>query len=142
MKHQPKTSAFTLIEILIVISIIGIVASLGFLTFSESTKELALDNSYATVLTALESARNNAMRGAGDGASGQTITISNDGKSIITDTVTLPLYSGVTINQTGNSFVFERISGKISNETTFILTNSNGQTKTITINQNGYVSDN
>jgi len=139
MSTHSKQTGFTLIEILVVIGILGALASLGYISIGSSAKQVALDTSHATVITAFESARSNAMRGAGDGTGGQTVEISADGKSIITEATTLPLPIGITIDQAGNTLTFERISGEASNNVTYTLTNTDGQTRTVTITPEGYV---
>jgi prepilin-type N-terminal cleavage/methylation domain-containing protein len=139
MNTPLNTAGFTLIEVLIAISILGIIGSIGYLSLGSATKEAALNSSHATVITAIESARSNAMRGADE----RSVEIGADGKSIIIGSgATVPLSPTVTIttDSATNTIEFNRISGAMTSvaTTTLTLTGSAGTT-TITITPEGYV---
>lgn len=148
MKQSLNKNGFTLIEILIVISIMSVIITLAFLNLSNPIRKAALDNSYATVITAFESARNKSMQGVGNGSDGHSIIISADGKSIInTNGIELPLSANVTINQHNQEIKFKRISGiatdgvnDLNNPLTFTITdNTTNETRTATITPEGYI---
>lgn len=131
-------TGFTLIEILVVISIAGILATTSFLALSAPTKEAAVNGSYATVITALEATRNRAMQGVGDSSTDHSVIISSDGKSITSNGNTVPFPPSITIEPHNEIVSFERISGRSAAHT---LTIKDGATdvETITISAEGYV---
>lgn len=138
MNYSLKKTGFTLIEMLIVISLVAIISTLAYVSVGGTIREAALDNSYATVITALESARNRAMQGVGDGSGGQTVTVSGDGRSVTTESTTVQLSPNVSILENGTSITFDRITGRTS-ATTFTIEDSNGENRTINITDQGYV---
>jgi prepilin-type N-terminal cleavage/methylation domain-containing protein len=142
MNTFSRQSGFTLVEILVVIALLGILAGMLLLSLGSASRESALDSSYATVITALESARNRAMQGAGDGSGGQTVTIAGDGRSIETaGGADIPLSPSITIDQTGSAIEFDRISGEanVGSPLVITLTDNAGNTRTVTVTPEGYV---
>ena len=136
MKKTSSQFGFTLVEIIVVIAIVGLLAAMVLLTFGQAHREAALDSSYASVITALESARSRAMQGVGDGSGGQSVTISNDEITNAQGT-TIQLSPNVSIQQTG-TIEFERISGEASNPLVITLTDG-ANTRTATVTPEGYI---
>lgn len=146
MKHHPNTTGFTLIEIMVVISLISILTLVAFTSVSGPTREAALDGSYASVITAFEAARNRAMQGVGDGASTHAVEVAGDGRSIIlsdgVNSAEIPLSHTVTLDQAGQTITFDRISGEtnLGSDMTFTLTDTTtGLTRTATVTPAGYI---
>ena len=142
-QNKFSTSGFTLIELLIVVAIIGLVSAMYLVSFNDPIKEASLDASYASVLTAIESARHKSVSGVGDSPFGVTVdgnTIStfrvgDEGQSI--HKIVLP--ASVTTTSDFSTTTFQRISGQTGQSGELILTDTSGNTRTITITADGYV---
>jgi prepilin-type N-terminal cleavage/methylation domain-containing protein len=140
MYARPNNSVgFCLTEMLVVITIISIVAATGIMVTGKATKEAALENSYASVVSAVESARTKAMQGVGDGSGTQSVSVSANGKELTTNTGSIELPPSVSITPVSTVIDFERISGKTGVDTTLTLTSTGGDTETVTITTDGYV---
>jgi len=114
---RPTKIGFTLIEILIVISISIIFAGTAIATYHNAKKRALLDDAYASVLQAFEQTSNRAATGFG---TGERQGVYLEKKGIVTfkegdDPETLPLISisqdpSISTNQTGLTILFNRIT--------------------------------
>jgi prepilin-type N-terminal cleavage/methylation domain-containing protein len=139
MHSRFAQTGFTLPEILVVIAIVGVLATLAMVTFSSQAERAALDSSYATVLTALDSTRAKSMQGAGDGSVHHAVGVAADGRSITANGIAIPLSPDITVTEgAGKTITFERISGATT-PLTLELSAGDGTTRTITITDHGYV---
>lgn len=128
---------FTLTEIIVTMAILSILATLTLVTFSTQTKKTALDNSYATVLTAFERTRSKAVNGVGGETTAHEVSVRADGTGVEIGTTHFAFSPGVTISDGGTTVTFNRISGATTPHT-FTLTDHSGQTKDVTITSTGY----
>jgi prepilin-type N-terminal cleavage/methylation domain-containing protein len=67
MRKTKKQNGFTLIESIIVLSIVGILAGASMIGFRSSHNSANLKEAQASILNALEIARNRAVTGVGNG---------------------------------------------------------------------------
>lgn len=140
------TYGFTLIEVLITIGIVFIVSAAAYTTYHGLADTVALRDSTATVLHALEESRNRASVGVGEGDHGVFVDedrivifegpayIPGEGRIVL-----LP-FSVVTDQVDGTEFVFSRLSGKSSEEATVVLTQKNGEASAISVTYEGLIT--
>ena len=141
---------FTVIELIIVISIVGIVAAASFAMFSENRNKAVLQNAQASVINALERARSRAATGVGtttgvihgviiDVAGRQIINFRNDGSGTTTDaTTTLP--ANISIIGSNQEITFNRLSATSSDATITIENTITGDATTVSVTEDGIIS--
>ena len=142
-----STRGFTLIEMLIVISIVAILASAYTLALREPIRDASVDASYASALSAFESARTRSIQGAGAERNG--IKIERTQISIITQsepdspTSVIKLAPNLETNHDDTVVFFDRISGYSSEDSHVEVELSDTKTgevvRTITITPEGHV---
>ncbi|MBA3550755.1 prepilin-type N-terminal cleavage/methylation domain-containing protein [Patescibacteria group bacterium] len=143
---------FTLIEILIVISIIGIISTILMTSFSLFNKSEALDKDTDAVVESLEGARsltlssqNASQYGVHFGTSKITIftgTSYTESASTNRDVVLSPTDTILTISLTGggSDVVFKRLTGETTQNGTVIISSpSTSKTRTVTIYKTGVI---
>jgi prepilin-type N-terminal cleavage/methylation domain-containing protein len=141
---RPKRLGFTLIEVLVVIGIFAVLAGFAFASFSTSREHLALRDTHATVLFALEESKNNATTGVGTTPhgvyveEGQVTLFAGEVYGGVGEVVAFP--SEVKSNQVGTEIVFSRLAGTSSEATTITLTNNKGETRDISVTYDGNIS--
>ncbi len=158
MKIQ-KNKGINLIEILIVISIIGVLSSVVILNLSKFRAEQSLQNTDVDIVSLLNEARTNTISSQNSTTygvhfesnrivlfMGATFTEPNaTNKQINLDSsVSIPASGGISLNGGGSDVIFTRISGDTTNYGTIIvrLVSDVTRQKTITINKTGIVSSN
>jgi prepilin-type N-terminal cleavage/methylation domain-containing protein len=135
---------FSLLELLVVVGIFSTIVFFALGSFSTSRESLALNDTEALVLFALEESRNKSTTGVG---------VTEHGVYVEEDKLTMfagNSYSGVgdvrylssrvVTDKTGAEIVFGRLSGNSSEETTITLTNNEGDTREINITYDGLIS--
>lgn len=130
---------FTLVELLVTMSILGIIAAFSVPAYQTMQKSVALNNGVQEVADAIRVAQTRALS-AQDGV--------NQGIRFATSSVTLfdengdirtqALPSSLTLSSTQSEVVFERLSGQADQAVT--VTISNGSSKTIAISPSGKIS--
>ena len=148
-------TGFTLVETLLVISIIGIITSAAVLTFTDQKKQALLEDAQATIINALEEARSKAATGVGVGHENygvRTEVIGVDKINVISfkgedcdpgnsTTLSTTTLSGISADPA--CVTFNRLSA-ISSEnttTTFEITNTNtNATETVEVTKEGIIS--
>lgn len=143
MKKQKK-NAFTIIEILIVLSIF-LVTSSSILAINRRTRaETALDSSQASVLNALEQARSRAASGFSKNDQGVRIEkrkiIIFEGSYVPGSGREIDLPRPVFTDQAGREIIFTRLSGKPSSAATITIIHPEGKETKIEINEEGSIS--
>ena len=142
--YQNNKNGFSLAEVIIVVSILGIILTTGFMSFGDSKQRLALDQAQSNLMFALEQAQNRSATGFGTSKHGVRI---NGNEIIIFEGAdfenrvieeTIPLLN-VTTGELNFDIIFERIKATTTTES-ITLTHSNGKTKIININPNGKIS--
>jgi len=140
-KFKRTKIGFTVIELIIVISIVGIVAAASFTMFSENRKAV-LDNAQASVINALESARSRAATGVGTTSHGVKIEgniISEcegeENSCIVTSSTTLK--SATTTNNL--TIIFNRLSATSSDATITIENTITGDATTVSVTEDGII---
>ncbi len=156
VKARYSCAGFTLVELLIVISIAGIISLLTMGVFSKMADREALDKQTAIVLSLLNDARastlsaknaqsfgvhfesNRAVLYVGPTYSAGATTNKSE---IMSGRVSI---SNISLSGGGSNVLFDRLTGATSQTgtVTLSLVASPAQTKTITINGTGLVSSN
>jgi len=144
---------FTLVEILIVLSVLGIIAAIVMFSFSSVSSSGALDRSVSDVISALSQARSETLSSKDNSSYGvrfeqseviifkesyspgnsENVTISLSGPTLI---------SNVSLGGGGSEVLFERFTGNAATGGTVTLTNNAGSTKVITIYETGLFETN
>lgn len=137
-------SGFSLVETLVVISILGILAVTPLLALRYSTERLAFREAQATILGALEQARNRAATGFGATAHGVHIesgsVIAFEGDMYVPDSgIAAFLPSTISLMPANLSVVFPRLTARPAADTSITLENSLGASSTITVHTNGSI---
>jgi len=152
-------SAFTLIELLIVIAIIGILAAASIPAFSSFTTSQRLSQAAKQVKNDLRSAQNRAINNVGGKAWGvrfnltghtytafscDTLTLSSCTCASETIVATKSLADNFTFTGSNDRFIFEQITGAVcdsgaSNSVTLEL---DGSPRTITVTAGGKIEEN
>ncbi len=136
----------SIIELLVVISIIGIGSTIAIGSFGKSRNSSALLNEQATVVRILEKARDASVSGVGTTPHGVHIDTSSltyfkgpaFSGAVIEQVVTLPL--SITTNQTGTDYIFSRIAGTSTASGIIQLKSAvTGATANVTISASGQV---
>lgn len=148
--HVKKTTiGFTLIEVLVAISILFIISAAAITMYHGLADIVALRDGTATVLHALEEGRNRAAVGVGEGDHGVyveedriTVFEGSDPLNPVPGTErTIFLPSAVATDQTvGTAFIFSRLSGESSSAGTITLTHEDGETAAISVTYDGIIS--
>jgi prepilin-type N-terminal cleavage/methylation domain-containing protein len=134
IKRKNHYKAFTLIELLIVIAIIGIMAALSWTALNSSKNNVQLENACGDVVSAINKARNYALTGAVPSGTHFVSISSGDGSSyaISTESTSYTLPGGVTFSS-GWTCNFTVPSGAPFSCPTSIGLSSSGVSKTINI---------
>lgn len=144
-KTRGTKLGFSLIELIIVISILGMVAAATFVMFNGTRNRVVLEDAQASVINALEQARSRAATGVGTTSHGVYI----EGNKIITfegntyvpgtgDETTLPF--PVSTDQSNLTIIFNRLSATSSADATITLEHTtSGITTTVSVTQDGII---
>jgi len=148
-KFKRTKLGFTVIELIIVISIVGVVASASFAMFSENRKKAVLNDAQASVINALEQARSRAATGVGTGNHGIYITDKKiypcKGNPCATDTenfIELKPFVFASTTNLSQTIIFNRLSATSSADATITLEYKIGITTiatTVSITQDGII---
>jgi prepilin-type N-terminal cleavage/methylation domain-containing protein len=94
---KPRVRGFSLIEMMIVMVMLLIACSIGFITLQPALKSIRVDNAYNTTLATMRKAREDAIGTRrtyivtfSNGAVPNTITITQANTGVVTSTYTLP----------------------------------------------------
>jgi len=143
---QPAKTGFTLVEILIVISIFTIFAATGIATYQNAKKRAVLDDAYASVSQAFEQASNRAATGIGTEKHGVHVEkeriVTFEGDTYIEGNGNeTPLPTSISTDQIDLTVLFDRINAlpEISADTTITINDEDGSAKTITIAKDGRI---
>ena len=145
-KSQKTKIGFSLIEILVVISIFAIIATVASTNLNGKKQKIILEQAQASVVQAFEEARSKAATGFGEEKHGvhveQTKVIVFEGDSYVPGTgneIALP--SSVLTDQTDMTIIFTRISAEpdTDKDEPIIITHTNGETKTIILTEDGKI---
>ena len=142
-KIKKTKLGFTVIELIIVISIVGVVASASFAMFGENRKKAVLDDAQASVINALEQARSRAATGVGTTSHGVKIEgniISEckgeENSCIVTSSTTLKSF--ISTDKSNLTIVFNRLSATSSVATTITIFTL-GESATVSVAQDGII---
>jgi len=149
-----SVKGFTLIEILVVFSLIGILTALGFASYSAFNGEQALSSSASDVATMLSSAKSHALtqvvpNSCGTNSiTGYQVSISTTTQQYILSVVcgssyaltTNKLQSQVTFGGSSTTSVFFNMSTGTVTAPATIIVNGYGKTKTIRVSSTGIIS--
>lgn len=148
-----STRGFTVIEVLIVIAITGILATITFTTFTNVYRTHALDKTRTTAISILEQARSNSMASKNSQRfgvhfatttitlfQGNSYTAGSSTNSVFTVSPYV-LLSDIDLNGGGNEVVFGRLIGTTTHygTLTYTLSTDTSKTKTITVYATGII---
>lgn len=153
-----KNKGISLIEILIVVSIIATISAIVVINLSKFRNQQVLQNTTEDVVSLLNEARNSTISSKNSNTygvhfqsdkttlfSGASFTSDPSNKQINLDSsVIIPVTGGINLNSGGNDVIFTRISGDTTNNGTITiqLVNDITQQKVITISKIGVISSN
>lgn len=152
--------AFTMLEVIIVVALIGLLAALGSSYYGNFTKSIDLDSTARSIVSDLKAAQAQAMSGADSNADGisdkwgicfryhastpsyDIISPAVDCSSTVKSTVYLQSGIIFSIPGAGTAYViFDKITGSATlTGVSDIHITGNNQTKTITITSAGLIS--
>ena len=142
-----KKVGFSIIEMLVVITVVSSLAAGLLVNISESRNRNALDNAQASIVRALEQTRDQSLTGVGKESHGVHIKedriIIFEGDHYINgqgQTILLP--SSVITDQTDTTIIFDRLNAMPDNTANIILQHENGQTKNIQVTDEGIIIEN
>lgn len=157
MKIMKNDRGFTFIELLIIISIIGLISLVTIPSLSKFKTEQALKNTTENVITLLNKAQSDSLSsinsnnyGVHFGSNymvyfiGNTFsnTDPNNKRSNFEPGVSIPLINGINLNGGGSDVIFPRLTGNVIGYGTIVLqlTNKSSHQKIIKITKVGSVS--
>lgn len=138
-----RIHGFTLIEMLIVLAIFGIMTAAASFMINGENSKVSLQNAQASVINALEKARNQSASGVGDLGTNYGVKITGnkiENFSIGTTNSIGPvteLPPNVTVSGL-NEIVFNRLSATSSANATIVIS-LNGQTATVSVATSGVI---
>ena len=135
---------FTIIELLITISILGLLMVMGGLSYNSLRQRVALDNAAAEVVNALRTVQSWAITGQ-DGHATQCINFTSSGYTApdpcTSDCKISYNAIGINLNASATPVCFDRLSGNPAAAATVTLTVSS-QTRTVQVEANGNIYKN
>lgn len=153
-----KNKGISLIEILIIVSIIAIISAIVVPNLSKFRNQQVLQNTTEDIVSLLNEARNSTISSKNSNTygvhfqsdkailfTGTSFSISPSNKQIdIDSSVIIPVTGGINLNGGGDDVVFTRISGDTTNNGTIIiqLVNDVTQQKVINISKIGVIGSN
>lgn len=153
-----KNKGISLIEILIVVSIIVIISAIVIPNFSKFHNQQVLQNTTEDVISLLNEARNSTISSKNSNTygvhfqidkvilfTGASFTSDPSNKQVDLDSsVTIPVAGGINLNGGGSDIVFARITGDTIEYGTIIiqLTRDVAQQKVITVSKIGVIGSN
>ena len=134
---------FSLVEIIMVMAVIGIVVAIVVVNFGQTRNQTLLEEGQASIINALEIARNRAASGVGDTNHGVRIepdkVIVFEGDSY-TGTGQETLLSPLSTDHIDSEITFERIRAIPNGPITINITHGSGLTESVTLNEKGVIS--
>lgn len=157
-ENSRKRWGFTLIETIVVVTMMGLMVGLGSVYFSRNSSQRAIDETASKLISQIEMARNNAkVRNSPSGSAGSNFTFVEleviDGVAIITNSIgytysEVPISSsGVTVNNidecglcfaAGNGKLVDS-SGVSKTDEVQIAISGGGSSKNVTVSTSGLV---
>lgn len=145
--HSPCYSkrAFTLLEALMVIALLGILSSGAIVSLRTLTSSSSLKGAQATLLYSLERARSQSASGMDGTDHGVYLKehsiVSFKGAAYDPGTGTeVPFSSAVTITPAEDFITFQRLNAQANADMIITLTHQSGATTTITVTKDGAIS--
>lgn len=147
MKEKNKTkNGFTLVETLLVISILGLVGFTSFVYLNGERGKSILKEAQASLINALEIARSHSVSGMGSNEDKKYgVRIDDDSIVIFEGTNEISkifLPPGISTDSSGLEILFNRIKGNIATSSNIIINlfhSITGQTTTVTITPEGKI---
>jgi prepilin-type N-terminal cleavage/methylation domain-containing protein len=138
-------AGFSLLESLIVISIVTMLALGGMNGLGKTKNHTSLTESHAIILYALENARGDALSGVGSTDHGVLIKensiIEFEGTSYIEGEGEKTDLIGATVtDQIGTEIIFRRLSGGANGDFTITLSNKGEYSLSVSVLQNGTIT--
>lgn len=154
-----KNKGISVLEILIVLSIIAVLASILLPSLSLFRREQTLNNTIGDIVSLLNTARNNTISSLNSNNYGVhfqsdraiyfTGSVFDSGDVtnvpfVFDSSVNIPSVNGINLNGGGSDIVFTRLTGDTTNHGTIIVTLTSDSThqKIITISKTGSISSN
>jgi prepilin-type N-terminal cleavage/methylation domain-containing protein len=140
-----KKSGFVLIEMIVTLSIIGVLVTSALIGFRSSQNQVALKEAQANIFNALEMARNKAASGIGTTDHGVHI----EGNSIFSfegsfynpgDGWETSLPNSISVNPASTTVIFSRLTGQTDSDSLITIINLQGSTSTIEVTEDGIIN--
>lgn len=155
----PNKKGFTIIELLVVISITTILITIVTPNLSKFKRERTLDNTVSEIISVVNKARNDTISSLSSNVYGVHFetnrivyfvgsTFNNlDASNVVSaidSSVVIPSTGGINLNGGGSNVIFTRLTGDTTNYGTIVLQLSSDSTrqKTLIINKTGTISSN
>lgn len=140
-KFPHNEKAFSLVEMLVVISIVSLVAIIPLVALQPSRDEFSLESGHSIVLQTLEKARNDAMAGVANLKHGvhieQTAMTIFSGDTYTGIGTVIPLPPNVQTDQSGTDIIFDRVTGDTTSDFTVTVSHTSGNTRSINVTSHG-----
>jgi prepilin-type N-terminal cleavage/methylation domain-containing protein len=159
MLNNMYKKGFTMIELLIVISILAVLSALIFPSLSKFRNDRILQNTTADIISLINKARSDTISSLNSTNYGVHLSTNSAtyfvgstytngvGSNVVVTfdaTVNVPSTGGYSLNGGGGDIIFTRLTGDTTNYGTIILqlVSDTTKQKTITVTQTGSVSSN
>lgn len=144
MNHKnPLLRGFTFIELMVIVSIMGLLALGALGAFRGARSRAVLADAQASIMHAFEVARNRAATGVGTAPHGVHVEpdriVSFEGAAYAGEGKELRLPFSVSTDQASTTVVFARLSAQPNASTTITLLHNTGATSTVKITQYGVI---
>lgn len=144
-RHHTMKHGISLIESLVVLSIFSIVAVVSLGMFRGERNDAEIQDAAASMRNAFERARSGAATGRGSTDHGvhiredKVVTFEGD-VYVEGEGREMPFPASVSTDQASTTIIFDRISAASSASTTITLTHTSGATSTVTVTNDGIIS--
>ncbi len=145
MRTTSSSGGFTLLELILVVSVLGLLTALAIPAYASFRRNVALTNYADEIVSALRTAQNRSSTSQGGVVHGVHLTTNQyclfTGSTFSTCTSpSYQLHGDITITSGTGDAIFSRFTGAPAAPATIVLQVTGGPSKTITIDISGRIS--